>query len=604
VSVHGRWPEQSPLSQRIWRSKYRYAPSNAPGERSIDETWDRVAAALSSVEPQRRTWERSFREILGDFRFLPGGRILAGAGTRRETTLANCFVIGVIDDSIDGIFENLKQSARTMQWGGGIGCDFSGVRPRGAHATTRGTIASGPVSFMNVWDAMCSTLLSTGARRGAMMGTLRCDHPDVEDFIDAKRDPRLLRNFNLSVGITDDFIAALSSDREWPLCFPSAAPDGDDTLLTEWPGTVGAVPCKVWRRVSARSLWQRITNAAYDSAEPGVLFLDRINRLNNLYYCERITTTNPCGEVPLPPHGACVLGSLNLTAFVRDPFTRSARFDIDAIERTTSVAVRLLDDAVEASRYPLPAQAAQALATRRIGLGVTGLGDALMLLGLHYEDEAARSEARRVLACIRDAAYRASTELASERGAFPLLDRDAYLDGEYARTLPDAIRDRIARNGIRNSHLLAIAPTGTVSLLANNVSSGIEPALTLEGNRRVLDDRGDPQSCEVVDYAVALWRRERGGALPKTFVTAAELTPEAHLSMVAALQPLVDGSIAKTINVAEGISRDEFGRLYQRAFDLGLKGCTVFRPNAVTGSVMEAAARAAVQCCSPDREAD
>jgi len=595
------------LAYHIWSTKYRHVPAEGAPEASIEETWRRVARAVAAAEPHdREHWARAFLDALVGFRFIPAGRILAGAGTGRRTTLFNCFVMGYIDDSIESIFEHLKQGAITMQWGGGIGVDFSTLRPRGSEAATRGTIASGPVSFMKVWDAMCATLLSTGARRGAMMGTLRCDHPDVEEFIDAKRDPTALRNFNVSVQVTDELMAAVAADAEWPLCFPL---DGGETVAGEtrrlrWPGRDSEVPCRVVRRVSARALWKRIIDAAYDSAEPGVLFVDRINAVNNLYYCEHITTTNPCGEIPLPAYGACDLGSINLATFVREPFTRSARLDIEAIEEIVPVAVRLLDNVVDVSEYPLPEQAERARTTRRVGLGITGLGDALIMLGLRYDSDAGRALAAETLERIRNAAYRTSIALAEEKGAFPAFDRDAYLAGRFVSELPADIRDGIARRGIRNSHLLAIAPTGTISLLANNVSSGIEPVYAAEGERRVLSRDGTPEKRRTVDFAYSLWRRERNGGLPPAFVTAGELSPEAHLAMLAALQPLVDNSISKTINVAPDIPREDFASIYERAHALGLKGCTVFRPNEITGSVLSAAPVEGPHCCSIEREGD
>jgi len=593
------------LSRHIWSTKYRHVRPDGSAEASIAETWRRVAAAVAQAE-RSGEHEAAFLDAVTGFKFLPAGRILAGAGTGRRTTLFNCFVMGFIEDSIESIFEHLKQGAITMQCGGGIGVDFSTLRPRGSEAATRGTIASGPVSFMKVWDAMCATLLSTGARRGAMMGTLRCDHPDIEEFVDAKRDPRALRNFNVSVQVTEELMKAVEADADWPLCFPADAHDGDgETKRVRWSGRAFEVPCRIVRRVRARALWQRIMDAAYDSAEPGVLFVDRINAVNNLHYCEHITSTNPCGEIPLPAYGACDLGSINLAVFVREPFTRSAALDLEAIERIVPVAVRLLDDVIDVSEYPLPQQAEQARSTRRIGLGITGLGDALIMLGLHYGSDAARAAARDVLTRIRDAAYRASIRLAEEKGPFPKLEREAYLDGEFVRSLPADIRDGIARAGIRNSHLLAIAPTGTISLLANNVSSGIEPVYALEGERRVLNREGVAETRRTVDFAYALWRRERGNApLPDAFVTAEELSPDAHLEMLAALQPLVDNSISKTINVAAGIPRDDFARIYLRAHALGLKGCTVFRPNPITGAVLSAEPMQGPHCCSIEREGD
>ena len=598
--------KQNELSRRVWDAKYRYREADGSGEVGLADTWDRVASALASVERGPAIdWRSVFRGALEDFRFLPAGRILAGAGTRRHTTLANCFVMDFIDDSIDGIFERLKQSAVTMQWGGGIGCDFSTLRPRGTPAAARGAIASGPVSFMRVWDAMCATLLSTGARRGAMMGTLRCDHPDIETFVEAKREIGALRNFNLSVQVTDAFMAAVAAGEDWPLIFPAESAGATDTVTTTWPGRAGPTECRVWRRVAARDLWQRIMDAAYDTAEPGVLFVDRINRANNLRYCEHLTSTNPCGEIPLPANGACTLGSLNLTAFVERPFSARAELDLPGIEAATRVAVRMLDDSIDISGYPLEEQARQARATRRIGLGVTGLGDALIMLGLRYDSDAGRAAGRAVLEAMRDAAYGVSTELAEEKGAFPVLDRDAYLEGEFIRVLPEKIRDRIARTGIRNSHLLAIAPTGTISLLANDVSSGIEPVFALRSERRVLGADGQAEVCETEDYAYGLWQRALGGPLPAQFVTAEEIEPEGHLAMVAALQPFVDNSISKTINVAPDIPRSAFASIYTRAYELGLKGCTVFRPNPITGAVLTSRdTPSAVQCCTPDREAD
>lgn len=580
-------PERNELSHRVWESRYRYgAPTDAVPERSLEETWDRVAGALAAVEPKRRdSWRRAFRAALDGFKFLPGGRILAGAGAAGSVTLANCFVGETLDGSTDGTFERLKEAALTMQWGGGIGCDFSPLPPRG-HG------AAGPVSYLRVWDAMCEAVSATGARRGAMMGTLRCDHPDIEEFVAAKRDGAALRNFNLSVLVTDEFMTALAADRKWPLCFPA------EPRLPTAPGhsaaESGLAHGAVARLVGASDLWAQIVDAAYTAAEPGVLFIDRINRGNNLYYCERIAATNPCGEIPLPPNGACVLGSLNLTAFVRGAFGAAASMDFAALEEIVPTAVRMLDDAVELSLFPLERQTQQARSSRRIGLGITGLADTLIMLGLRYDAPEGRELARRVIECIRDAAYRASSQLAAEKGSFERFERDAYLAGDYTRLLPTDVRDGIAQQGMRNSHLLAIAPAGTISLLANNVSSGIEPVFALEGERRILDESGVATTYAVRDYAYAVWSAEHTGALPPAFVTAPELSPHAHLEMLAALQPLVDNSISKTINVPAEIPRREVAAIFERAYALGVKGCTVFRPNAVTGAVLTAAGE---PCC-------
>jgi ribonucleoside-diphosphate reductase alpha chain len=578
----------TPISRQIWDAKYRFLGPDGDADSDIEDTWRRIARALAAAEPARQ-WEEQFYRILSDFRFLPGGRIQAGAGTGRRVTLFNCFVMGAIEDSMDGIFDGLKEGALTMQQGGGVGYDFSTLRPQGTAAKAGGGVASGPVSFMRIWDAMCGTLLSTGARRGAMMATLRCDHPDIERFIEAKQAPGQLRNFNLSVLVTDALMHAVRADADWALVFPDK-----DTPSSS-----------IHRHVPARALWEKLMRATYEYAEPGVLFIDRINRLNNLWYCEQISATNPCGELPLPPYGACDLGSINLAAFVRDPFGARASLDLDAIDETARVAVRMLDNVISVSQFPLAKQAEMARGARRIGLGVTGLADTLIMLGLHYGDPPARDLAARVMRTICHSAYRSSIELAREKGSFPLFDRDRYLSGEYVRSLPADIRDDIARHGMRNSHLTAIAPTGTISLLANNVSSGIEPVFDFEHKRRVLELDGRTSEHALTDYAYERWRAVRASTpLPQAFVRAHELPPAAHLDMQAALQPYVDSSISKTINVPVDLPFERFKDIYRSAFDLGLKGCTTYRPNAVTGAVLEASGESAQLCCVPEREAD
>ncbi|HEB80621.1 MAG TPA: adenosylcobalamin-dependent ribonucleoside-diphosphate reductase [Chromatiales bacterium] len=604
-----RDPFTGEISRHIWDLKYRYRPPGGDAEPEVTATWRRVARAVASVEAGPARWAERFYEILAGFRFLPGGRIQAGAGTGRRVTLFNCFVMGVIEDSLDGIFDALKEGALTLQQGGGVGYDFSTLRPRGVRARATGAIASGPVSFMRIWDAACATLLSTGARRGAMMATLRCDHPDVLEFVEAKRDPRELRHFNLSVQVSDAFMEAVRADRDWALVFPERDLEADAgegvAPARRWPGRPRPVACRVLRTVRARVLWERIMRATYDYAEPGVLFIDRINGANNLGYREYLSATNPCGEIPLPPYGACDLGSVNLTAFVREPFSTCAAFDFAALGRIVRTAVRLLDDVIDVSRFPLPAQEREARGSRRIGLGITGLADALILLGLHYGEADAREWATGVMRAIREHAYRASVELAREKGAFPFFERDRYLDSTFVRALPAELRDAVARDGIRNSHLLAIAPTGTVSLLANNVSSGIEPVFGFEYTRAVLEDGDVRREYRVADYAYALWRRLRGAeSLPRAFVTAMELNPEAHLAMQAALQPYVDHSISKTINVPADYDFGSFQGVYESAYRKGLKGCTTFRPNPVTGAVLEAASAEGVHCCTLEREGD
>jgi ribonucleoside-diphosphate reductase alpha chain len=561
---------QSRIAKFVWTNKYR---SN--GEQSVADTWQRVAAAVAAAEVQNRdAWQKRFYELLTGFRFLPGGRILAGAGTGRCVTLFNCFVMGAIDDSLEGIFDAIKEGALTMQRGGGVGYDFSTLRPAGTAVRTTGAMASGPVSFMHIWDAMCETLLSTGSRRGAMMASLRCDHPDIEAFIEAKRDPRALRHFNLSVQVTDAFMEAIREERSWPLVFPAGERDADGTGRVE-------------RSVSARELWQKIMRAAYDCAEPGVLFTDTINKENNLAYQEHLTATNPCGEVPLPSYGACDLGSLNLTAFVVEPFGSRASFDFGALAHDAALAVRFLDNVIDVSSFPLPEQAERARRSRRIGLGITGLADALVMLGLRYDSDAARQAATEAMRTISHAAYRMSAELAVEKGAFPDFDPDGFLAGGFAHRLSSGERDVIASTGIRNSHLLAIAPAGTISLLAGNVSSGIEPIFSLDGERQLLDRDGSYCTLEVRDFAWDLWHRGHAGeSPPEAFIEARNLDPHAHLEMQAALQPFVDNAISKTVNVAEDFPFDEFARLYEFAWQAGLKGCTAFRENSRRGQVL------------------
>ncbi len=556
----------APIAEQIWDMKYRLkAADGTPIDSTVEDTWRRIARALASVEADPAAWEERFYHALEDFRYLPAGRIIAGAGTDRSVTLFNCFVMGTIPDSMGGIFEMLKEAALTMQQGGGIGYDFSTIRPRGAEVRGVAADASGPLSFMDVWDAMCRTIMSAGSRRGAMMATMRCDHPDIEDFIAAKQDPARLRMFNLSVLVTDPFMDAVKGDGPWELVFEG----------------------KVYKTVQARDLWNRIMRATYDYAEPGVIFIDRINAANNLAYCETIAATNPCGEQPLPPYGACLLGSINLAKLVTDPFDADAQLDPAALDEIVRVAVRMMDNVVDASRFPLPQQLAEAQAKRRIGLGVTGLADALLMLGLRYGSEAAASQTEDWMRQIARAAYLASVDLAKEKGAFPLFEAEKFLASGTMRAMDDDVRDAIRTHGIRNALLTSIAPTGTISLYAGNVSSGIEPVFAYAYTRKVLQPDGSRTEEEVVDYAVQMWRDLKGDApLPDHFVNAQTLPPLDHVQMQAAAQKWVDSSISKTINCPEDISFEEFKDVYLAAWGMGCKGCTTYRPNEVTGSVL------------------
>jgi len=567
------------ISEQIWDMKYRLkSPANEVGARepvdkTIEDTWRRVATALAVNEKDPALWAERFFAAIDDFKFLPAGRVIAGAGSAREVTLFNCFVMGAIPDDMGGIFAHLREAALTMQQGGGIGYDFSTLRPKGTLVKGVGADASGPLSFMDVWDAMCRTIMSAGYRRGAMMAVLRCDHPDIEAFVDAKSEPGRLRMFNLSVLVTDAFMQAVEDNAPWQLSFN---------------GTI-------YRSLPARDLWDKIMRATYAYAEPGVIFIDRINRRNPLYYCEEIRATNPCGEQPLPPYGACLLGSLNLARFVEAPFTPQARLDTGRLAAIIPDVVRMMDNIIDISRFPLPEQTREAQAKRRIGLGITGLADALVMCGLRYGSREAVAATEAWLSVIERESYLASAALAAEKGPFPLFDKEKYLAGETIAALDDEVRDVIGKNGIRNALLTSVAPTGTISLFADNVSSGIEPVFAYTYTRSVLMPDGTRREEEVSDYAYRLFRRMKGESapLPNYFVDAQSLAPEDHLVMQAAVQRHIDSSISKTINLPADIPFEQFKDVYAGAYAMGCKGCTTYRPNEITGAVLEARPEAA-----------
>ena len=559
------------ISETIWDAKYRFKkPDGEPVDKTVEDTWRRIAQDLAKVEPKdvRSEMEGRFYDALDGYSYLPAGRITAGAGTDRNVTLFNCFVMGTIPDSMDGIFEHLKEAALTMQAGGGIGYDFSTLRPKGTLVKGVGADASGPLSFMDVWDAMCKTIMSAGSRRGAMMATMRCDHPDIEDFITAKQDPVRLRHFNVSVLVTDAFMKAVLDDQDWDLV---------------WDG-------KVSKTVRAQDLWNLIMDSTYNQAEPGVIFIDRVNDRNPLKYCETIASSNPCGEQMLPPYGACLLGSINLATLIADPFGDNAALDFERMKSLVTTAVRMMDNVCDVSRFALEAQKDEALSKRRIGLGVTGLADALAMLKLTYGSERAAATVDTWMREISHAAYWASVELAKERGAFPLFDAEQYLASPTLQDMDQDLQDAIREHGIRNALLTSIAPTGTISIYAGNVSSGIEPIFAHSYIRKVLQKDGSHVDEEVVDHAVALYREKFGITsdkdLPEYFVTAQTLAPLEHVRMQAAAQKWVDNSISKTINCPKDITFDDFKNVYVEAWKQGCKGCTTYRPNEVTGSVL------------------
>lgn len=570
---------REPISRILWERRYRLADDGHAVEPDIEATWERVALALAAAETHDRDgWRRRFLDALAGLRFLPAGRILANAGSARGQTLLNCFAGGTLHDSVGGIFDALAEAMVTLQAGGGIGCDFSPLRPHGAPAAGGTAVASGPLSFMGIWDHACAVMGSARARPGAMMAVLRCDHPDIERFVDARRPGNGLSHFGLSVLVTDAFVDAVERGAPWPLVFPAGPvtpPPGTAVCERDLPGSAETTTCVVHRTVDARALWHRIAAAAFETGDPGVLFIDRIERQDNLVYCERIATANPCGEAPLPPHGACNLGSLNLAAFVHDPFGAHARLDLAALDATAAVAARMLDDVYEITPFPLRAQKHVALASRRLGLGITGLGDALAMLGLAYGSPQACTLAAEAMRHVCCAAYRSSVQLASERGRFPAFATEAYLRAPFVERLPDELRKDIQRHGMRNSHLTAIAPAGSISLLANNLSCGIEPIRMAHGERAL---PGGP-AVPVQDYAWTVFRARCGdqAPVPPALAHAGETGVAAQLDMMAALQPWVDQAIAKTVRIPAGLSLDDCRDLFGDAWRQGLKGCTMYR---------------------------
>ncbi|AVS95013.1 adenosylcobalamin-dependent ribonucleoside-diphosphate reductase [Paracidovorax avenae] len=588
---------EQPISLDVLREKYL-----KPGETDAETLYRRVARALASVEaPEVRDAIQA--RFLANLRAgaIGAGRIMSAAGTDIQATLINCFVQpvgdciqGMDEGGYPGIYEALREAAETMRRGGGVGYDFSRIRPRGAEVKGTASMASGPCSYINVFDQSCATVESAGARRGAQMGVLRIDHPDVLDFITAKRTPGRWNNFNVSVGVPDAFVQAVLDDAPWELVHPARP----GAALREEGARQRADGQWVYRTLPARELWDTIMRSAYDFAEPGILFLDRVNTDNNLAYCESIAATNPCGEQPLPSYGCCDLGPIILPRFVRHPFGFAGEpaFDFDAFAASVATQVRALDNVLDVTFWPLPQQRAESAAKRRIGVGFTGLGNTLAMLRLRYDTDAGRTMAMRIAECMRDAAYAASVELAKEKGVFPMFDAAGYLaPGTFASRLPAALREAIRTHGIRNSHLLSIAPTGTVSLaFADNASNGIEPPFSWTYTRRKREADGSTSEYAVEDHAWRLYGALGGdvNALPDYFASALQMPAAGHIAMMEAVQPFIDTAISKTVNVPADYPYEDFKNLYLHAWRARLKGLATYRPNAILGAVLEAPAAA------------
>ncbi len=555
------------ISTIVWDMKYRLKSFDGKYvDKSIEDTWHRVASALASKEKDKQYWTDTFYSALTDFKLIPAGRISRGAGTSHNVTMINTFVMGMVPDNLTGILKNFSESALTLRQGGGIGCNFSQVRPKGAQIRGVESSTSGVIPFMEMWDQMCDAIMRGGVNRGAMMAMLQCDHPDIEEFIDAKRRAGRLSKFNLSVLITDAFMKAVEENKIWKLNFKG----------------------KVYKTLPAKELWDKIMKVTYEYSEPGVIFIDRINKENKLHYCEEIIGTNSCGEQPLPEYGSCPLGSINLVRLINNPFTPEAYLDTKKLEELTIIGVRLLDNTLDHSKYPLKKQALEAQKKRRIGLGITGLADALIMCNIRYGSSESAEMLDKWLKIFQRASYIGSIELAKEKEAFPLYEEKQYLASPAIHKLDDDVQLLLKKYGIRNALLNSIPPTGTTSLYAGNISSGIEPVYSFEVNRKILLPDGSHRELEINDYAFELYKKLKTNttSLPKYFVTTEELSPDEHVMMQSTAQKYIDASISKTINCPEDMSFTSFENVYFKAYKLGCKGCTTYRPSDVRSHVL------------------
>ncbi len=583
------WAE-SAVGQRIcevaWDEKYRYKrPDDQPIDTCRSDTHQRVAKAVYVNDKDKH--RDAAIDVMDSGLWIPGGRITAGMGTDKRVTPLNCFAAGDVPDSMDGIMDGVKVAALTLQMGGGIGTGFSTLRPAGALVKRTSSVSSGVLPFMGMWNAASVTVKSAGHRRGAMMATLRIDHPDVIDFIEVKRTADVLTNFNLSVLVTNDFMRAKAAGEDWDLGFDVPRADGNHVEVIEKEGR----PWYVYHRLPAEELWERLVRAAYDVAEPGVIFIDTVNQMNPLWYLEEIQTANPCGEEPLPPWGACNLGHINLAFLVRQPFTPEAWFNFPKLQEVVAVGQRFLDNVLDVALYPLPEFEKEAQRKRRIGVGHTGLANVLTMMGLRYGTPAAASFAEDVARTICFKSYEASIELAAERGAFPGFQVEDHLAGKFVERLPAYLRDGIRKYGIRNGVLNTVAPVGTGSLaFGGNCSAGIEPPVAFVADRKMIRANGETEVFEgVEDLAYRVWKEAGSPKHSGTLIETDDLSVEDHLMMQAACQRWTDAAISKTINCPEEIIFSDFRNVYDQAHALGLKGCTTYRPSEVRGSVIEKA---------------
>jgi len=630
-----------PASEDIWDKKYRLKDnSGVPVDGTIHDTYRRVAKALAAVESddKREFWFNRFAWALANGA-IPAGRIVSNAGAEAHkpaTSTINCTVSGVIPDSMDGILTMVKEAGLTLKAGCGIGYEFSTLRPKGAYVSGAGAYTSGPLSFMDIYDKMCFTVSSAGGRRGAQMGTFDISHPDIIDFVRAKREDGRLRQFNLSCLITKDFMEAVKSDNDWLLVFPASTAELEDPAMqlvfrhvTNPPSNAsrdehGKVACRVYRTIKARRLWDVIMASTYDYAEPGFILIDKVNEMNNNWWCEQIRATNPCGEQPLPPYGACLLGSINLTKFVRDPFTDNAQFDWDSFNEVVAIFTRMLDNVVDINGLPLGQQRDEILSKRRHGMGFLGLGSALTMLRMRYGSEASATMTERIAYEMARTGYRVGLELADEKGAAPIMEQQVKVTAEILQQRPEMKQDGVVvgdtvpgrvmwakysrymqqlaqsgqdsdaklvadleERGCRFSHHSSIAPTGTISLsLANNASNGIEPSFAHHYARNVIrEGKKSKEKVDVFSYELLCYRTliddsaTQESGLPDYFISADSVTPKQHVDMQAAAQKWIDSSISKTANVPTDFPYEEFKEIYQYAYDKGLKGCTTFRFN-------------------------